>query len=200
MEKKQQVHNKDIGYGTKAYGSTLCITAARVLVYCDGIIVAGEAWKFVSFKEMTTSQLQGKLWLYDEVHDNIIPEPDVTLDLAKSMSLPEVAEEEAARQVHATHESKKISRRQPNTGSSSEGTGTKPGVPNESTVTPITSSEETGTKPGVLDEENDTLNQKPMFTLDWDQNRRVHTHKKMMMMLKIIECVDNDEEAENNEM
>ncbi|GJZ22941.1 hypothetical protein Tco_0559980 [Tanacetum coccineum] len=40
MEKKQQVHNKDIGYGTKAYGMTLCIIAARVLVYCDGIIVA----------------------------------------------------------------------------------------------------------------------------------------------------------------
>ncbi|GJS53974.1 hypothetical protein Tco_0627336 [Tanacetum coccineum] len=36
--------------------------------------------------------------------DNIIPEPDVSLELGKSMSLIEAAEEEAARQVHATHE------------------------------------------------------------------------------------------------
>ncbi|GJZ03003.1 hypothetical protein Tco_0520964 [Tanacetum coccineum] len=36
--------------------------------------------------------------------DNIIPEPDVSLELGKSMSLTEAAEEEAARQVHATHE------------------------------------------------------------------------------------------------
>ncbi|GJS64787.1 hypothetical protein Tco_0679351 [Tanacetum coccineum] len=34
--------------------------------------------------------------------DNIIPELDVTLELGKSMSLTEAAEEEAARQVHAT--------------------------------------------------------------------------------------------------
>ncbi|GKA49283.1 hypothetical protein Tco_0742241 [Tanacetum coccineum] len=36
--------------------------------------------------------------------DNIIPEPDVALELAKSMSLAEAVKEEAARQVHATHE------------------------------------------------------------------------------------------------
>ncbi|GKD05970.1 hypothetical protein Tco_1180944 [Tanacetum coccineum] len=35
--------------------------------------------------------------------DNIIPEPDITFELGKSMSLTEAAEEEAARQVHATH-------------------------------------------------------------------------------------------------
>nr|GEU42237.1 reverse transcriptase domain-containing protein [Tanacetum cinerariifolium] len=38
------------------------------------------------------------------VDDNIIPEPNITLELGKSMSLIEVAEEEAARQVDATHE------------------------------------------------------------------------------------------------
>ncbi|GKA49811.1 hypothetical protein Tco_0742884 [Tanacetum coccineum] len=37
-------------------------------------------------------------------YDNIIPEPDVALELGKSISLTEAAEEEAARQVHATHE------------------------------------------------------------------------------------------------
>ncbi|GJV98913.1 hypothetical protein Tco_1554165 [Tanacetum coccineum] len=36
--------------------------------------------------------------------DNIIPYPDVALELGKSMSLTKVAKEEAARQVHATHE------------------------------------------------------------------------------------------------
>ncbi|GKE67263.1 hypothetical protein Tco_1521424 [Tanacetum coccineum] len=113
--------------------------------------------------------------------DNIIPDPDVALELGKSLSLTEAAEEEAARQVHATHarimtesvpdlairrpsaantikalkESKKTSRRHPGTGGSSEGTSRIPGVPNESTVVSDTSSEGTGTKPGVLDEEKD---------------------------------------------
>ncbi|GJW90364.1 hypothetical protein Tco_0167917, partial [Tanacetum coccineum] len=35
--------------------------------------------------------------------DNIIPDPDVTLELGKSISLTEAAEEEAITQVHATH-------------------------------------------------------------------------------------------------
>nr|GFA76154.1 hypothetical protein [Tanacetum cinerariifolium] len=35
--------------------------------------------------------------------DNIIPDPDVALELGKSISLTKAAEEEAARQVHATH-------------------------------------------------------------------------------------------------
>ncbi|GJX30455.1 hypothetical protein Tco_0238534 [Tanacetum coccineum] len=35
--------------------------------------------------------------------DNIIPDPDVALELGKSISLTEAEEEEAARQVHATH-------------------------------------------------------------------------------------------------
>ncbi|GKE73905.1 hypothetical protein Tco_1535946, partial [Tanacetum coccineum] len=35
--------------------------------------------------------------------DNIIPEPDVALELGKSISLTEAAKQVAARQVHATH-------------------------------------------------------------------------------------------------
>ncbi|GJU09735.1 hypothetical protein Tco_1132131 [Tanacetum coccineum] len=84
--------------------------------------------------------------------DNIIPEPDVALELGKSMSLTEAAEEEAARQPHA--------------GGSSEGTGTKPRVLDESTITPTTSSEGTGTKPGVLDEKKVTSEAKADVTLD----------------------------------
>ncbi|GKD87802.1 hypothetical protein Tco_1358956, partial [Tanacetum coccineum] len=37
------------------------------------------------------------------VDDNIIPDPDVALELGKSISLTEAVEEEATRQVHATH-------------------------------------------------------------------------------------------------
>ncbi|GJQ90803.1 hypothetical protein Tco_0001942 [Tanacetum coccineum] len=37
------------------------------------------------------------------VNDNIVPEPDIALELGKSISLTEAEEEAAARQVHATH-------------------------------------------------------------------------------------------------
>ncbi|GKA35345.1 hypothetical protein Tco_0721836 [Tanacetum coccineum] len=37
------------------------------------------------------------------VDDNIVPEPDIALELGKSSSLTEAKEEAAARQVHATH-------------------------------------------------------------------------------------------------
>nr|GEV84846.1 DNA-directed DNA polymerase [Tanacetum cinerariifolium] len=134
----------------------------------------------------------------------------IALQLGKSISLTKAAEEEAARQVHATHarivtgsapepasrgpsgiafkdtsivtkkmspglsqklkgvqtltpkeqlvadtiqalkESKKISKRQPCTGGSSEGTGVSPGVYDESTVILKTLSEGTGTKPKTL--------------------------------------------------
>ncbi|GKG30295.1 hypothetical protein Tco_0420193, partial [Tanacetum coccineum] len=36
--------------------------------------------------------------------DNIIPEPDVALDLGNSISKTEAEEQEEARSVHATHE------------------------------------------------------------------------------------------------
>ncbi|GJR05375.1 retrovirus-related pol polyprotein from transposon TNT 1-94 [Tanacetum coccineum] len=126
--------------------------------------------------------------------ENIISDPDVALELGKSISLTEVEEEEAARQVHATHarivtksipgsakatskpklkgaqsltpakkeaadimqalkESKKTSKRQPGTEGSSEGTGTIPGVLDESTVVFATLSE--GTEDQLDDEEKD---------------------------------------------
>ncbi|GKD88959.1 hypothetical protein Tco_1364466, partial [Tanacetum coccineum] len=51
--------------------------------------------------------------------------------------------------------SRKTSKRQPGTEGSSKGTGTIPGVPDDSTVVFATSSEGTGTKLGVPDKEND---------------------------------------------
>ncbi|GKA25442.1 hypothetical protein Tco_0711551 [Tanacetum coccineum] len=67
--------------------------------------------------------------------------------------------------MQALKESKKTSRRQPGTGGSNEGTGSKPGVPDESTVVSATSSEGTGTKPGVHDEEKDIIEEKVI--LEW---------------------------------
>ncbi|GJY27176.1 hypothetical protein Tco_0401902, partial [Tanacetum coccineum] len=52
----------------------------------------------------TGSKRKSKKKVSISVDDNIIPEPDVTLKLGKSMSLTKAEEEEAARQVHATHE------------------------------------------------------------------------------------------------
>ncbi|GJT08412.1 hypothetical protein Tco_0842874 [Tanacetum coccineum] len=159
--------------------------------------------------------------------DKIIPDLDVALELSKSISLTGAAEEEAARQVHATHvrimtesvfeparrrpsgisirdtsqvskkvssdsfqklkgvqsltlkeqeaantmqalkESKKTNRRQPGTRGLSEGTGRIPRVPDESTVVSVTSSEGTGTKPGVLDEEKLKEDQRDDEEVDW---------------------------------
>nr|GEY40582.1 hypothetical protein [Tanacetum cinerariifolium] len=103
-------------------------------------------------RKQTSSKRVIKKKVSISTKDNIILEPDVALELAKSISLAEAAEEEAARQVHATHErivtksepepakrrpsrkpaadimqalkaSKKSSISQPHTGGSSEGTG-----------------------------------------------------------------------------
>ncbi|GKC10767.1 hypothetical protein Tco_1007549 [Tanacetum coccineum] len=57
--------------------------------------------------------------------------------------------------MQALKESKKTSKRHLGTRGSNEGTGTIPGVPNESTIVSATSSEGTGTKPGVPDDEKD---------------------------------------------
>ncbi|GKF85229.1 hypothetical protein Tco_0250127, partial [Tanacetum coccineum] len=37
------------------------------------------------------------------LHDNIVPKPDLALDLGKSISLTEAEEEAVTREVHATH-------------------------------------------------------------------------------------------------
>ncbi|GJZ42113.1 hypothetical protein Tco_0588999 [Tanacetum coccineum] len=61
-------------------------------------------------KNQTLNLLENELlaeeWLKKvtiTVDDNIIPKPDVALELGKSISLTEATEEKAARQVHATH-------------------------------------------------------------------------------------------------
>ncbi|GJZ93487.1 hypothetical protein Tco_0665552 [Tanacetum coccineum] len=70
------------------------------------------------------------------------------------------AKQEAADIMKALKESKKMSKRQPGTGGSNEGTGNILGVPDESTIVSRASSEGTGSKPVVPDEE--------MIILEWE--------------------------------
>ncbi|GJX44568.1 hypothetical protein Tco_0261244 [Tanacetum coccineum] len=137
-----------------------------------------------SSSQIPPKKSRGKGSQGKKIADNIIPNPDVALELGKSISLAEAEEAEAARQVHATHarivtesvpesakkktssrslksklkgvqslnptekeatdimqalkESKKTSKRQTGTRGSSEGTGTIPGFPDESTVVSVT--------------------------------------------------------------
>ncbi|GJR44700.1 hypothetical protein Tco_1312803 [Tanacetum coccineum] len=78
-------------------------------------------------------------------------------------------EQEVADFMQALKESKKTSRRQPGTEGSNEGTGSKPWVPDESTVISATSSEGTSIKPGVPDEEKDITEEKVI--LEWEDEQ-----------------------------
>nr|GFB15386.1 hypothetical protein [Tanacetum cinerariifolium] len=55
-------------------------------------------------KKKTLSKRRVKKKVTISIDNNIIPDPDVTLELGKSISLTKAEQEEAARQVHATHE------------------------------------------------------------------------------------------------
>nr|GEV82881.1 reverse transcriptase domain-containing protein [Tanacetum cinerariifolium] len=86
------------------------------------------------FSKRTASRRVVKKKVTISAANNIIPDPDVALEL------------EAIDIMQALKESKKTSRRQPSTGGSSEGTGRIPGVLDESTVVFATLSDETGDK------------------------------------------------------
>ncbi|GKB71610.1 hypothetical protein Tco_0933022 [Tanacetum coccineum] len=133
-------------------------------------------------KRKTASRRVAKKKVIIFADDNIIPDPDVALELSKSISLAEVEEEEEAKQVYATHarivtESVlESAKKKTSTGGSSEGTGTIPGVPDESTVISATSSEGTGTKPGVPDEEKDIT--KENVILEWGSEQESEYSKE----------------------
>ncbi|GJZ05153.1 hypothetical protein Tco_0538428 [Tanacetum coccineum] len=69
-------------------------------------------------------------------------------------------EQEAPDKMKALKGSRKTNRRQRGIGGLNEGTGSKPGVPNEPIVISATLSEGTGAKPGVLNEETDISKEK----------------------------------------
>ncbi|GJS15657.1 hypothetical protein Tco_0410129 [Tanacetum coccineum] len=114
-------------------------------------------------KKTASRRVKKKVTL--SANDNIIfddPNSKTKLKGAPSLTL---AEQEAANIMQALKESKKTSRRQPGTGGSNEGTGSKPGVLDEFTVSSATSSEGTSVKPGVPDEDKDITKEKVI--LEW---------------------------------
>ncbi|GJV64698.1 hypothetical protein Tco_1475526 [Tanacetum coccineum] len=123
--------------------------------------------------------------------------------------LTEAAEEEATRQVHATHErivtesdpeptrrrpsaSKKSIRSQPHAGGSSEGTGTKPGVPDESTITFTTSSEGTDQKSKYSKEDQGDDENIPWESTDEDEKKKDDDDDKCIDLKK-----SGDEETDD---
>ncbi|GKE57998.1 hypothetical protein Tco_1497183, partial [Tanacetum coccineum] len=174
-------------------------------------------------RKRTASRRVVKKKLTISATNNIIPDPNAALDLGKSISLTEAAEEEAARQVHATHariviesvpeparrrpseqeatnimqalkESKKTNRRQPGTIGSSERTGVSPGVPDESTIVPTTSSEGTGTKPGVPDEEKVTSEENVI--LKWGSKQESEYSEEDQGDDEDVDWIDSDDDEE----
>ncbi|GJY73505.1 retrovirus-related pol polyprotein from transposon TNT 1-94 [Tanacetum coccineum] len=143
-------------------------------------------------KRQTGRRRMSKKKVSISVDDNIIPEPDVawlrlqkrkqqdkdTSSVSKKI-LPDLSqklkgiqtltteEQLAADMMQALKANKKFSKSQPHAGGSSEGTGTKLGVPDESTIILTTSHEGTGTKPGVPDEVQGSSAAKADVTLDW---------------------------------
>nr|GEY03457.1 hypothetical protein [Tanacetum cinerariifolium] len=82
-----------------------------------------------------------------------VPEPDKKKTESRSTRSVVIQDTPTTDFMQALKESKKTSRRQTCTGGSTKGTSRIPRVPDESTVVYATSSEGTGTKPGVLDKE-----------------------------------------------
>ncbi|GKF40526.1 hypothetical protein Tco_0120587, partial [Tanacetum coccineum] len=144
------------------------------------------------------------------VDDNVIPGPDVALELGKSMSLTEVIEEEAARQLNgiqtltakeqlvvdtmqALKASRKSSRSQPHAGGSSEGTCVSPGVPNESTVILTTSSE--GTEEESEYSEEETADEE----VDWLYSDKVEEQKDDDEDDRSIDIEKTNDDEETND-
>ncbi|GJZ16805.1 hypothetical protein Tco_0552928, partial [Tanacetum coccineum] len=161
------------------------------------------------------------------IADNIIFDLVVALELGKSISLTEAAEEEAARQVHATHarivtESvSETTRRRPSgiafrdtyqvsmkvssdpsqrlkgTEGSSELTGSIPEVPDESTIVFATSSEGTGTKPGVPDEKEVTSEENVI--LEWGSKQESEYSKEDQGDDEEVDWIDFDDDEEKKD-
>ncbi|GJW90018.1 hypothetical protein Tco_0167571 [Tanacetum coccineum] len=156
-------------------------------------------------KRQTGSRRKSKNKVSIFVDDNIIPEPDVALELGKSISLAEAEEEEVIRHVHTTHESantiqalkaiKKSSRSQPYTGGSSEGAGVTPEVPDESTAILITSSEGTGSKEESEYSDEENVNEEvEWLTTDEEEERKDNDEDDRSID---IEKTNDDEETDD---
>ncbi|GKD35708.1 hypothetical protein Tco_1251217, partial [Tanacetum coccineum] len=105
--------------------------------------------------------------------------------------------QEAADAMQALKESKKTSRRQSSTRGLSEGTGRILGVPDESTVVSATSSEGTGTKPGVLAEKK--ITPKENVILEYGSKHESKHSKDSQVMFNEEEKKDNDGDANDED-
>ncbi|GJY04222.1 hypothetical protein Tco_0370162 [Tanacetum coccineum] len=168
--------------------------------------------------------------------DNIIPKPNIALELGKFMSLTDTTKKEAARQVHATHARivteliPEPARKRPsgisfkNTSSVSRKISSDPSqklngvqtltpeeqiatdmmkalkerVPDESTIILATSSEGTGTKPGVPDEENVTSEANAI--LEWGSEQKSEYSEKDNddETIKWVDIDDEEEKKDND--
>ncbi|GJV29692.1 hypothetical protein Tco_1386140 [Tanacetum coccineum] len=142
----------------------------------------------------------------------VTSDPPKKVENAPSLTLEE---QEAVDIMQALKESKKTSRRQPGTRGSNKGTGSKPGVPYESTVVSTTSREETSIKPGVPDEEKDITEENDDKDGDADDEGDDHisdtqdaddedvktkSDKDDIYKYKIFVRKDEDEEMSNAEV
>ncbi|GJT45633.1 retrovirus-related pol polyprotein from transposon TNT 1-94 [Tanacetum coccineum] len=106
-------------------------------------------------------------------------------------------EQEDADIMHALKESKKTSKRHPGTEGSSERTDVSPGVPNESKVVPATSSEGTGTIPGVLDEENVTSEENVILV--WGSEQESEYSEEDQGDDEEVDWIDSNEDEETKD-
>ncbi|GJX47023.1 hypothetical protein Tco_0272213 [Tanacetum coccineum] len=138
-----------------------------------------------------------------------VPEPTkrrksgkVTSDPPKKLKgVPSLTpeEQEAADIMQALKESKKISKRQPGTRGSSEGTSTIPGVPDESTIVSATSSEGTGIKPRDPDEEKEITKVNVILEYRSEQESEHSKEDKLDDKEKDEKEGDADDEDEDDE-
>ncbi|GJR57683.1 hypothetical protein Tco_1499845 [Tanacetum coccineum] len=126
--------------------------------------------------------------------DNIIPDPDVALELGKSISSTEAAKKEAARQVHATHTrivtQSKLEIAKKKTGSrSTRGVGSRYVHSQD-----LYLKEGTGTKPGVLDEEKVTSEEKVILDSDEDEEKKDDIEDDKSINLEMTDDEETDDE------
>ncbi|GKC56210.1 hypothetical protein Tco_1083808 [Tanacetum coccineum] len=130
-------------------------------IISNDLDAALELAKSISQTEAEEAEVARKV---HDTHARIVTE--FALESAKKKSSGRSApsltpqEQEAGDIMQALKESKKTSRRQPGTGGSNKGTGSKPRVLDESTVVSSTSSEGTDAKSGVPNEDKDITEQK----------------------------------------
>ncbi|GJZ97098.1 hypothetical protein Tco_0669432 [Tanacetum coccineum] len=115
---------------------------------------------FPEFAKKKSSGKSSKSVVIQDTLSAPTSKPATSKTKLKGASSLTLAEQEAANIMQTLKESKKTSRRQPGTRGSNEGTGSEPGVPDESTVGSTTPSEGTGVKPGVPDEDKDITEEK----------------------------------------